>query len=109
MICNRDEAMGIVELDIKRGKHAGYGWVSLLYLNEDYRRRGLGIQLLGRAIMKYQGLGRKTLRLHVSDDNTAALAFYRKYGFKALSTEPGVGSQLYLMERALRSEGHGTL
>lgn len=109
MICNRDEAVGIVELDVKRGKHAGYGWVSLLYLNEDYRRRGLGIQLLGRAIMKYQGLGRKTLRLHVSDDNTAALAFYRKYGFKALSTEPGVGSTLYLMERPTRSEGHGTV
>ena len=104
MICNRDEAVGIVELDVKRGEHAGYGWISLLYLREDYRKRGLGIQLLGRAIMKYQIMGRKTLRLHVSDDNAAALAFYKKYGFKMLSTEPGVGSTLLLVERALRSE-----
>ena len=73
-------------------------------VKEEYRRRGLGIQLLGRAVMKYQALGRKTLRLHVSDDNTAALKFYKKYGFKVLSTEPGVGSKLYLMERPLRSE-----
>ena len=104
MICNRDEAVGIVELDTKRGEHAGYGWISLLYLREDYRKRGLGIQLLGRAIMKYQIMGRKTLRLHVSDDNAAALAFYKKFGFKMLSTEPGVGSTLLLVERALRSE-----
>lgn len=104
MILNRNEPVGIVELDTKRGEHAHYGWVSLLYLREDYRKRGLGIQLLGRAIMKYQALGRKTLRLHVSDDNTAALAFYNKFGFKALSTEAGVGSRLYLMERPLRSE-----
>ena len=104
MICNRDEAVGIVELDVKRGEHAGYGWISLLYLREDYRKRGLGIQLLGRAIMKYQIMGRKTLRLHVSDDNAAALAFYKKFGFRMLSTEPGVGSTLLLVERALRSE-----
>jgi len=104
MICNRDEAVGIVELDTKRGEHASYGWVSLLYLREDYRGRGLGIQLLGRAIMKYQGLNRRTLRLHVSDDNKAALAFYKKFGFRLLSTEHGVGSTLFLMERALRSE-----
>ena len=104
MICNRDEAVGIVELDTKRGENAGYGWISLLYLREDYRKRGLGIQLLGRAIMKYQIMGRKTLRLHVSDDNAAALAFYKKFGFKMLSTEPGVGSTLLLVERALRSE-----
>ena len=109
MICNRDEAVGIVELDVKRGEHAGYGWVSLLYLREDYRNRGLGIQILGRAIMKYQIMGRRAIRLHVSDDNKAAMAFYKKYGFEALSTEPGVGSTLYLMERPTRSEGHGTV
>ena len=109
LIFNRDEPVGIVELDIRRGAHASYGWVSLFYLKEEYRRRGLGIQLLGRAVMKYQALGRKTLRLHVSDDNTAALKFYKKYGFKVLSIEPGVGSTLYLMERPLRSEGNGTV
>ena len=109
MILNRDEPVGIVELDVKRGEHSDYGWVSLFYLKEDYRRRGLGIQLLGRAVMKYQALGRKTLRLHVSDDNTAALAFYKKYGFKTIGTDCGVATMLHLMERPLRSEGHGTV
>ena len=109
MILNRDEAVGIVELDVKRGEQAHYGWVSLLYLKDEYRHRGLGIQLLGRAVMKYQALGRKTLRLHVSDDNAAALAFYQKYGFETINTSSGVVSSLYLMERPLRSEGHGTV
>ena len=104
MIYEGENPAGILELDTLRGAHAGYGWVSLFYLKPEYRRQGLGIQLLGRAVMKYQAMGRRTLRLHVSDDNTAALAFYRKYGFKELSCEPGVGSTLYLMERALRSE-----
>lgn len=104
MLQDKDRPVGIVELDTRRGAHADYGWVSLLYLEPEYRNRGLGIQLLGRAVMKYQALGRKKLRLHVSDDNTAALAFYKKYGFEQIGTEPGVGSTLYLMERALRSE-----
>ena len=104
MIYEGENPAGILELDTLRGAHAGYGWVSLFYLKPEYRRQGLGIQLLGRAVMKYQAMGRRTLRLHVSDDNIAALAFYRKYGFKELSCEPGVGSTLYLMERALRSE-----
>lgn len=104
MICDGDKAVGIVELDSRRGAHANYGWVSLLYLEPEYRGRGLGIQLLGRAVMKYQAMGRKSLRLHVSDDNTAALAFYKKHGFEKLGREPGVGSTLYLMERPLRME-----
>jgi len=109
MILNRDEPVGILELDTARGAHAGYGWISLLYLKEEYRRRRLGIQLLGRAMVKYQNMGRRTLRLHVSDDNAAGLAFYEKYGFEKLGAEPGVGSTLYLMERALRSKDHGTI
>ena len=109
IIYNRDEPVGILELDTRRGAHAGYGWVSLLYLKEEYRRRELGIQLLGRAIVRYQNMGRKTLRLHVSDDNTAGIAFYKKYGFRQLSVENGVGSKLMLMERELRSEDHGTI
>ena len=109
MVFNRDEAVGIVELDTRRGAHAGYGWVTLLYLKSDYRKRDLGIQLLGRAIVKYQNMGRRSLRLHVSDDNKNALDFYRRNGFKQLSCDSGAIGCLYLMERPLRSEDHGTL
>ena len=76
-----DEPVGLVELDTRRSAHMGCGWLSLIYLKEEYRGRGYGIQLLGRAIMKYRRMGRKSLRLHAAEDNAMALSFYRKHGF----------------------------
>ncbi len=101
-----EEAVGLVDLDTGRGAHAGYGWVSLLYLREDHRGRGLGVQLLARAIQTYRSLGRKSLRLHVSEDNKAALAFYRHWGFEQLGEETGGGVKLLLMERTLEGKRH---
>lgn len=101
-ILYEDEApAGLIDLDTARGAHAGYGWISLLYLNAAYRGRGCGIQLLARAIEKYRALGRRALRLHVSEDNKAALAFYQRFGFTPLSYEPGAGARLWLMEKKL--------
>ena len=42
-----------------------------------------------------------------SEDNAAALAFYRHWGFEELSREPGARGKLYLMEKKLRGVGHG--
>ena len=100
-IFDGDEAVGLIDLDTERSAHAGIGWISLLYLKKDYRLQGYGAQLLGRAIMKYRSLGRKAIRLHVASDNTVALAFYRKHGFKHLSSENNGLGELMLMERSL--------
>lgn len=96
---------GLIDLDTKRGEHAGYGWVSLLYLCPEYRGQGLGVQLLGRAVSKYRRLGRNAIRLHVAEDNAQALAFYRANGFAELSRAPGAQAQLLLMEKRL-DHGH---
>ena len=96
-------------MDTERGKHANYGWLSLLYLRPEYRRRGLGVQALGRAVSKFEAMGRTALRLHVSEDNEAALAFYRHWGFEELSWEPGARGRLLLMEKKLRGVGHGLI
>lgn len=96
---------GLIDLDTKRGEHAGYGWVSLLYLCPEYRGQGLGVQLLGRVVAKYRHLGRSAIRLHVAEDNLPALAFYRANGFRELSRVPGAQAQLLLMEKDLR-HGH---
>ncbi|MDO5443992.1 MAG: bifunctional histidine phosphatase family protein/GNAT family N-acetyltransferase [Eubacteriales bacterium] len=96
-----DQPAGLADFDIERGKHAGYGWISLLYLEPEFRFQGYGIQALGRAIMLYNRLGRKSVRLNVAASNTAAVRFYEKCGFRHLSAEPGSDGPLYLMERFL--------
>lgn len=101
-IFDKETPAGLIDLDTARGAHAGYGWISLLYLAPEYRGIGCGIQLLGRAIVHYEALNRRALRLHVAEDNTPALAFYRNYGFEELSYEPGgSGSRLLLMEKKI--------
>lgn len=101
-----DDPAGLVDMDTQRGAHAGYGWLSLLYLKPEYRRLGLGIQILGRAIMHYRGLGRRALRLHVAEDNLPALAFYERWGFEKLSCEEGSLGRLWLMEKKIGGAGY---
>lgn len=94
------DTIGLLDLDTRRGAHAGYGWLSLLYLKPEYRRQGYGIQVLGRAFRKYAKLGRTSVRLTVASSNTQAIAFYRREGFRPLHREEGSG--LLLLERKLR-------
>ena len=98
----RDEELaGLLELDPERGKEQNKGWVSLLYLRPEFRGQGLGIQLLGRAVLYFRALGRDGLRLHVSEDNAPALAFYRKHGFENIGMKKGILTDLFLMEKEL--------
>ena len=97
-----DELIGVVELDTHKGAHAGYGWISLICLKPEYRRHGYGIQPLGYAITKFQRLGFRSVRLHVSSKNTAAVRFYESYGFEKLNEEAGAGAPLYLMEKKFK-------
>ncbi|MCR5577449.1 MAG: GNAT family N-acetyltransferase [Oscillospiraceae bacterium] len=98
---------GLLDLDTERGESIGVGWISLLYLAPEYRGRGLGVQLLGRAVVKYRRLGRRTLRLQAAEDNAAALAFYRRNGFETLSWTPGRHGKIFLLEKDLRGIAHG--
>ena len=102
----QDEPAGLVDLDTERGAGAGYGWISLLYLKPEYRGLGCGVQLLGRAVLLYTALGRRALRLHVAEENTAAVSFYRKVGFETLSWENNSLGRLLLMEKKLEGRSH---
>ena len=44
---------------------------------------------------------RNALRLLVSEDNERALKFYKRCGFRQLSTQPGAAGALLLMEKKL--------
>ena len=92
---DKEKSVGLVELDAKRGAAEGYGWISLLYLCEEYRGKGYGVQALARAIMAFRDLGLPTIRLNVADENEAARRFYEKQGFRTLSDD----GRLLLLEK----------
>ena len=66
---------GVLELDPRRGREDGCGWISLLYLLPEYRSHGLGVQLIGCAAAYFDALGRHALRLHVAVTNGHAIGF----------------------------------
>lgn len=99
-----DEPAGIVELDAARGASQGIGWISLIYLRPEFRHRGFGIQLLGRAYFFFEKLGRDKIRLHVAADNKNAVKFYQNWGFEIIAADPGAIGPLYLMEKKLGTE-----
>ncbi len=96
-----EEFAGIIELDPDRMEDNGAGWISFLYLTPDFRGHNMGVQLIGHAVSVYRKLGRQSLRLHVSEDNKSALAFYEKFGFRHIGTESGSLCPLKLMEMKL--------
>lgn len=94
-----EKPVGVLELDPRRGRDDGCGWVSLLYLIPEFRGKGFGVQLIGCAAAYFSDRGRNSVRLHVAVTNKAAIGFYEHYGFRELAVEPGVASNQLLMER----------
>lgn len=103
-VYDNDTPAGLLDLDPLRGAAAGYGWISLLYLEEDYRNKGYGIQVLARAIKFYTGLGRNAIRLTVSEKNNAARKFYEKWGFREIGSERNAAGRLYILEKRLTEQ-----
>lgn len=98
---DRETPAGLLDLDPLRGRHAGCGWISLLYLEPEYRGRGCGVQLLARAYSLFRAQGRRSIRLHVADDNRTALDFYLREGFRQIGSESAGHGRLLLMEKKL--------
>lgn len=94
-----EEAVGIIDLDPMRGKSEGFGWISLIFVSEEKRRKQLGVQLLGHAIAFFRKRSMKKLRLHVALENKSAIAFYEEYSFVTVSRTDGFFGPLLLMER----------
>ena len=76
----------------------------------EYRGRGWAIQLLGYAVGCYENHDRSAVRLHVSENNTRAITFYRRSGFVQIGRDPGVRERLLLMGRLIhRTVTHGAV
>lgn len=94
-----DQRMGILHMDLDRDADKGTGHISFCYINEGYRRRGFGVQLLGQAVATYRPLGRNYLRLHCAPNNEMAQHFYRRYGFYKAGEHLGSCGSVDLLEK----------
>ena len=90
---------GMIQLNPSRDANRGVGYIPFLYLREEYRHQGLGIQLIGHAVSFYRRLGRSRLQLSVYPGNKNALGFYDKYGFVQVKKQRGRFGHLLLMEK----------
>lgn len=94
-----DEPAGLVQMDIPTAKETGMGYLPFVYLLPDFRRRGLGVQLLGQGVSVLRPLGCTKLRLRCAPDNHAAQRFYARYGFRKIGQAPGSRVPLDLLEK----------
>lgn len=67
------ETAGAVRFDPESGR------ISILYLREAYRRKGLGIQLIGQAVVRTRAHGGQSVSAAAPPD---AAPFFAAYGFK---------------------------
>ena len=96
-----DKVVGMIDMDPDRGRREGFGWISFFYLLPEYRGKGWAAQLLGHALWFSELHGRKSVRLHVAEDNTHARGFYEHFGFQKIGETPGIRGTLYQMEKVI--------
>jgi ribosomal-protein-alanine N-acetyltransferase len=71
-----DEMVGFVIGDRRRQRDMG--WIASIAIHPDYRRQGLGADLL---VACEQSLKTSQIRLSLRPSNQAALELYRKHGY----------------------------
>lgn len=99
---------GVLQMDLERGAEEGIGYIPFVYMSPDYRKKGLGVQLIGQAVSTYRPLGRDRLRLRCAPENGVAQRFYKKYGFVKVGEVKGSGGvALDLMEKYIGFEPAG--
>ena len=82
------------------GDEPGTGYVNLFYLVPEARGRGLGRLLHQHAAAVFTARGMRAMRLSVSVRNDAAIAFYRRLGWRAVGMRPN-REPMHLMEYRL--------
>ncbi len=84
--------------------------VVTLDVHPSFRRRSLGKALLEELLNRFSRAGGREARLEVSTENTGAIAFYRKLGFRQRRRIPGYygrGRDAIEMEKKVLVSGSG--
>lgn len=78
--------VGLIEDRVVATVMGGYegrrGWVNYLAVAPEYRRRGLGLQIMAVVEEKLRGMGCPKINLQIRWDNQVAVDFYKKAGYK---------------------------
>ena len=91
------EIIGQIE---SRLRNDGSGYVNLFYLTPEHRGFGKGRQLHDYTLNMFADMGVRVVRLTVSTQNSRALGFYQKLGWRNLGLRPGEEDSL-LFEYAI--------
>ena len=94
-----DEVAGLLQMDLERYQEEQAGYIPFYYMNPGFRKRGLGIQLIGQAVSTFRPLGRDKLRLRCSPDNGVAQRFYARNGFRSIGPATDSAVPLELLEK----------
>lgn len=73
------------------------GWIEELQMFEEYRGKGLGIQLIGQAVSRFRKLGKTKLAAAVVADCEQAIYFFETHGF--VKTQQTGGA--WVMEKSI--------
>ena len=89
------------QLEMRRVLHEPHvGYVSLVYVVPDYRRRGVGRLIHEHAAAVCRERGMRLMRLSVATSNVHAMVFYRRLGWQVVGQRPNV-LPMAIMEFAL--------
>ncbi|MGA1801075.1 GNAT family N-acetyltransferase [Rhizobium sp. HT1-10] len=110
ILCEADaHLVGYVRLDFSSPcptDDSVHSEISTLYVQAHFLRRGIGTQLLLRALDAFRRRGRKSVWLSVNHENADAIGFYDRHGFQrqgSLDFElDGERHENFILRRALR-------
>lgn len=94
-----EEIVGLIQTDLDKDAGEAVCFVPFVYMNPEYRHKGLGVQLLGQAISVARPLGRNKLRLRCAPTNYIAKRFYARYGFRKVGMAKDSRVPLELLEK----------
>lgn len=88
---DRSQVVGTVEISVRNGndrqKQPRYVYISNLAVSKEFRRRGVGVELLLDCERSAKSWGYTEIHLHVMADNERGLNLYQKLGYHVVSTE----------------------
>ena len=83
------------------GTYWGWMYIDILWVREDFRKKGIGTKLLAKA--EEEAVCRGCHHVHVDTMSWQAPNFYKKHGYEVIGVLPDIpkGHQKYLLMKAL--------